>query len=156
LACSGYDFETRGVYEAPLSKLRVEVAGRGHVKAGEDVTDLKLGFAQFCPLPGGAAAAVVVTFPGGASGPQWEVQSPTPVRAILPWNVTHLEGQLRLAGHKTLDAAELAESARTVEGALGGPKGIVLGGQSARLRVLSTRFSRERARAAAPTPCGSL
>ena len=155
--CSGYDFQTRGVYEAPLSNLRFEVAGQGHVSPGEDVTTHGSGFVHFCPLSGSAAVPVLVTFIGGTTGVRWEISSPKPVRALMPWTVTNLEDRLRFAGHTALDAAELTESIRTVDSALAGPKGIVLRGQSARLSVRSTRILREKARAPAkPSTCSSI
>ncbi len=157
VACTGYDFQTRGVYEAPASHLRFEVVGGGRVNSGQDVADRGTGFALFCPTHGVSAAPVLVTLSGAPGFVNWEVQSPKPMRAKMTWNAASLEDRLRVAGHARLDAAELAESVNTVGSALGGPKGIVLRGQSTRLNVISARFSRKRATTpATPSGCSSI
>lgn len=135
-ACTDSTFCTRGVYEAPASKLRLTVLGRGTIPAGQDTTERYSGQARLCPT-GGGGRALDLHFTGRV------VRAGRPGSALSPldWSwrdrIQRLTAQLRGAGHdQPLVSAELDELAQAIEGALSGPKGTLLVGQSKRLRVV--------------------
>ncbi|MCA9626672.1 MAG: hypothetical protein KC766_03350 [Myxococcales bacterium] len=139
IACSGYDFWTHGRYAAPKSGFTMEVAGDGHVDFGEDTTSTYHGFVQICPTtPSGGRVSLM--FPGGTAKPSWTVSALKSSGG--DWTRAELERQLRAAGYLSLDPAELDEAVGVAGGALAGPKGITLPGQSHHLKVLSARFDR--------------
>lgn len=158
---TGYPFHSRGVYEAPRSGYRFEVVGSGSVAAGADVSDSGSGLVRFCPLLGTSAATLSLELRAGSGSARYEISGTVAEKGSAPWgsrdSVVTLQTELSKAGYAHLDKTELEESVRAIEGALAGPKGTIVAGQSRALGVVSTTL----ARSAPPgplrsSPCGAF
>ena len=137
-----YQFRTSAVYEAPRGRYLIRIDAHGIVRAGHDVSEQASGELRVSPSgePGpGAPAAISIGlarrdnriligdgWPGDGSGPAPEAV------------VTGLLSQ----GGYSIHQDELEEIAQVIEGALAGPKGTRMPGQTRVLRVVSTSFDR--------------
>jgi hypothetical protein len=155
---TGYPFNSRAVYEAPRSGFRFEVLAAGKVAPGADLSDTGSGSVRFCPLPGSSGAALTFALVTARGRVDVELAG---AKTSAAWGSTSstatLRSELARAGYAPLDAAELEESARAIDGVLSGPKGTVLHGQSRALGVLSTRLNRAAPGApSTPSTCGTF
>ena len=133
-----YDFETVALYEAPVSGYRIEIRGRGIVRAGQDLKGLSSGRATIVPLGPVPVRPIEIrlagmqqaefTIEGLKSGPISR-SGPGPLRELLA-----------SAGYGPLADDEVAETHEAINGVLSGPKGTLMEGQSKRLRVVRTQF----------------
>ena len=151
---TGYPFHSRGVYEAPRSGYRFEVLGEGHVAPGEDVTSTGSGVVRLCV----GATALTLHVSASASAARYELGT---TKGSVPWTPRDREASLRTllgkAGAARLDAAEIEESVRAVDGVLAGPKGTLLGGQTRSLGVVTTTLARSTAPGPlTPSACGTF
>ena len=161
---TGYPFSSRAVYGAPHTGLRAEITASGHVAAGEDLASTGTGRVILCPVGPSAAATVPIQLefrPHASGSMTWTLESTPAQHGTATWTgrdaAANLEGRLRAAGYLHVEAAERDEFVLAIDGAIHGPKGTYMDGQTHALRVLGVRF--DRTRAALPThasPCGSF
>lgn len=137
---TGYDYDISAVYRAPKSGLVVEVHTNGHVPAGADTADSGRGEVRIRP-EAGTADLIVMTI---RDDREWTYRIGSGSPQVGIWRIREREstltGLLADAGYETRDAAEIEEIVRAISGALGGPKSIMLKGQSNAIEVLTTHF----------------
>jgi hypothetical protein len=137
LACQrDYRFHTLARYEAPAGRYQVEIHAQGLVRAGADLSAESSGAVEFRPLPAsfGHRGRLDVR---SAEGQTFEVD----LLGSRPCQETG--GLARLLGewgYSGLSPDEVAETCRAIEGAILGPKGTLMAGQTTSLRVLETTF----------------
>lgn len=133
-----YDFETVAAYEAPVSGYRIEVRGRGVVRAGHDLSEESSGSATIVPLGTIPGRPIEIRLAGrlqaeftieGLKGGQLNRSGPEPLAELLA-----------SAGYGPLSEEEVIETHAVINGVLSGPKGTTMQGQAKSLRVVSTRF----------------
>lgn len=136
-------FETVAVYEAPKSGYRLEVIATGTIKDGADVCDGACeGEAKIVPKEQSAAKrAVRLTIrnydivqtmvdeleQGGVKGADAEESK-------------KISNLLLKAGYKQLAPDEIDETVRAIRGAVAGPKGTMMQGQTRHLAVIDIDF----------------
>jgi hypothetical protein len=126
VACQrDYQFDTTAHYQAPVGRYELFVHAAGVVRAGADVSNASSAEVRIAPLP---------SAPGGEIRMRITLPRPAPSDP----NVADL---LRQHGYSGTDE-ESAEVQRAIEGALAGPKGTLMEGQSKALRVIEVKFSR--------------
>jgi hypothetical protein len=138
--CRGYDFRTLAVYNAPRSRFRLVALTEGTVKAGEDVTDRGRGTVVVCPLSPGARAIELRFAPGAAVAFAIDKGA----KGSLSWGfraaAPSLSRVLKLGAYPTPRARELDEAVQVIDGALAGPKGTYMSGQTKSVDVVRVDF----------------
>jgi hypothetical protein len=137
----GSNFSTGATYHAPTSGFQITISGEGFVPPGADVADKSEWEAVVTPL--GSSAGKVITI---------RAQPDVPVRCIvdsqpavdLPGGSMVSSGSLRRtlesAGYTNLSEAEIEEAARAIDGVAGGPKVMLLPGQTKSLTVVEATY----------------
>jgi hypothetical protein len=130
-----YRFETCARYEAPLGRYEVAIRARGIVRAGHDVSQEATADVRIAPLQSTTVPAIrlVVTLPHDLA---YEVANGEASRVIWPPVQGTFAELLQRHGYDG-SADEITELQRAIEGALAGPKGTMMEGQSRSLRVRS-------------------
>ena len=133
-----YDFETEAVYEAPLSGYRIEIHGRGVVRAGHDLSEESSGTAAIGPIGAISARPIEIQL-AGIRDAEFTIEG---LRSgqISRSGSEPLGELLGSAGYGPLSEDEVRETHAVINGVLAGPKGTTLEGQSKSLRVVSMRF----------------
>lgn len=133
-----YEFETVAVYEALASGYRIEIHGRGVVRAGQDLSDQSSGTATIVSLGSTPLPPIELRLTGiqhaaftvqGLKSGQLSRSSPAPLGELLA-----------SAGYGPLVEDEVAQTHEAINGVLSGPKMTLVEGQSTSLRVVRTRF----------------
>ena len=159
-------FRFYGEYEAEQSHYRIQLISQGYVKAGDDLADSAFALVQICPTGQSSAKAfrlMLTATPGqwtrvesnDVAIPSTEVNWRTP----QAW----LKEALWQAGYRDLPEQELTGSAKVMDSALTGPKGVILKGQIKSLIVhrddivygyeISKERPKERIRSSELPPC---
>ena len=126
-----YQFKTTAIYRLSDEQCTIRFETHGIVRAGADVSRESEG--QFIVQRTGAPPArVPIVLENGE--PALEAARGAEIERVL-------ESRLTTAGCPPTPG-ERAEIRRALEGALSGPKGTLMDGQSKTLKVLSVRFDR--------------
>jgi hypothetical protein len=126
-----YRFTTVAVYAAPHSACTIRLETRGIVRAGADVSRESTGTLTLRREPPGAPA-LRLPLVLGDDGPRIDGE---------PAATAPLGARLAQSGC-TPEAGELKEIRSAIEGALSGPKGTLMAGQTKVLKVTSVQFDR--------------
>ena len=122
-ACQqGYRFHTVARYRAPAGRYEVRIRAEGTVPAGADLSDVAHGVVEITPTEGSPGSSV-----------RFEASRPESI------NDEGLAAALRRGGYAS-PPAEFDEVQRAIEGALCGPKGTFMEGQTQMVQVLETTF----------------
>lgn len=137
---TGYNYDITAFYRAPKSGLVVEVDTNGHVPAGADTSDSGQGEVTIRPAAD-TADSIVLNFEAD-TGLTYRVGSGASHTGKWSFRESEntLTSVLARAKYTTRDAAEIAELVRAINGALGGPKSVILDGQSTSIEVMSVRL----------------
>jgi hypothetical protein len=128
-------FKTSAVYEAAPGRCTMRLQTQGVVRAGDDLArdaEGRLTLSSSAQAPGAPPLDAVVALRSGtltmdgAVGPG--------IDTLIAVNLTAVGCDLTPAGQ--------AELRRAIDGALTGPKGTLMEGQTKALRVVSVRFDR--------------
>jgi len=120
-----HGFQTHAVYRAPLNRFELTVDVSGVVLAGHDVSDNATGCVRVTSLDDAAPVSVELELDGSV-------------------NMVSLQQILSTAGLEVASRDELRECVQVINGALGGPKGTTLKGQSESLEVIEVTAKYER------------
>lgn len=132
-----FRFQTTAVYEAPATGYRLEIEAAGSVEAGDDLSERSEGTARISPLGEADRIPLRLTFSESDTlTVQFGDRSPETSTRFRRDRDSTLHSLLVRAGYERVDAAEVRESARAIDGALAGPKGTTMEGQSEALRVI--------------------
>jgi hypothetical protein len=138
-ACQRDDpFHTVAVYEAPRGRYSLRIEAEGRVRAGHDLSEQALARVAVTPLPGAppsSASRLTFTVSLRDGRIQFGNDSGSEPSAAA------LSRRLAPAGY-SVNADEAEEMASACEGALLGPKGTLMTGQTKTIRVVSTAFER--------------
>lgn len=139
----GYEFRTVGLYEAPRSGYSIEISALGFVRAGHDLSDSSSAVAHIRPLDGRKGRLIDLTFEGlertrFAIGGSEQGE----IRRTFRSGPRALADLLARAGYEEISGDEVEETHAVINGALSGPKGTTLRGQSKVLKVVRVDFSR--------------
>jgi hypothetical protein len=146
-------FRFHGTYEATQSGFRAYVISQGTQKFGSDLSESAYALVQFCPLRRSSGNPVLATF---RTNPDSWIQMECEDPPVPPsdWSAHTapqlLAGLLAEASYQRLDTTEVSAIARAISGALAGPKGAILVGQTQQIRVVRAdvvhgwRFGRDR------------
>jgi hypothetical protein len=136
-------FRFHGEYGASRSGYRVQTLSEGFVEPGSDVAETAVAVVQICPVGHSGIRPVRMTL---TSTPGRSIRMECSETGVLDveWNGKTSEGLLRgllsTLGYRNLDPEELLGSVKVIENSLAGPKGVVLEGQIASLRVIKTEI----------------
>ena len=141
LACdSAHSFVTKGSYVAPTGHFTLTVSASGIVPAGADVADTSRGVARLCAS--GVRAhdiAFSIARPGAL---EYVVAESGVTGSWLRFPPdTELAAVLAQAGFTGVTRAEAREVLRVLSGALSGPKGLVMEGQTSIFASVRTDIS---------------
>jgi hypothetical protein len=128
-------FKTSAVYETGDGRCTMRLETRGIVRAGDDLArdaEGRLTLSSATQAPGAPPLDAVVVLRSGA----------LTIDGALGAEIDTLLGADLAAVGCSPTADERAELRRAIEGALVGPKGTLMDGQTKTLRVLSVRFER--------------
>jgi hypothetical protein len=136
---TGYDFETSAVYVADKSGITLELHAKGAVAPGEDVgTGDVVGTIRLR-----TSAADAISFETTAGKLTELVCRSGKARIASPDGAAaSFTACLGSMGYSGVDAAEMEELVKVIEGAAAGPKGTYMKGQTRHLRVEKTEFVR--------------
>ncbi len=134
--CGDSKFRTSATYQAPDSEFSVTLETIGTVLSGRDLSDNGSGHARIESMVADAKGSVDLEFTGTRyvtyrlpSGPPGSMPWPPP-------NAGALRGLLERGGVAVASDDELQETLDALNGALAGPKGTLLEGQTKHLRVV--------------------
>jgi hypothetical protein len=142
---AGYNFDIHAVYSAPKSGLIMEIDALGHVQSGDDISENGWGEVRIRSSTGQMNHVTLAFRSDIDGGYRCEVNSKT----VVPWNFREKQNTFTAAvvgtGFSDPDPVEVAELVRAIDGALGGPKSLIMKGQSTTIDVVSTRHERKKA-----------
>jgi len=139
LACQrDYRFRTVARYEAPAGHYQVEIHAQGLVRGGADLSAESGATVEFNPSPASSGQRVRLDV-RAVEGQTFEIETlgSRPCQEGEGQGLARLLGQ---RGYSELSLEEVAETCRAIQGAILGPKGTLMAGQTRSLRVLETRF----------------
>lgn len=137
MACqTDYRFRTVARYEAPAGRYQVEIHAQGLVRAGADLSTESNATVEFRPSPASSGQRSRFDV-RSVEGQTFEVELLGSRPCLETGGLARLLGEW---GYSGLSPDEVAETCRAIEGALSGPKGTLMAGQSRSLRVLETTF----------------
>ena len=135
LACQqDYRFRTVARYEAPAGRYQVEIHAQGLVRAGADLSAQSNAAVEFRPLPASSGRRSRLDV-RSVEGQTFEVDLLGSRPCLEPGGLARLLGEW---GYSGSSPDEVAETCRAIEGAILGPKGTLMAGQTRSLRVLET------------------
>jgi hypothetical protein len=135
---TGYNYLISAVYHAPLSGFELTINSKGHVRAGADTSDTYQGIVKIEPLDNKGKKNVALAF---IDNDQVSYKINSAKNQQAKWGfreaLKSLNAILKKAGYVTLNENELKETIRAIGGAFGGPKGVMLNGQTEYLKVIN-------------------
>jgi hypothetical protein len=138
---TGYSYKICAVYEAPQSQFRVTIYSEGYIEAGADTSDTYKGKIKIAPLSQ-KGKNILLMFQDNN-----EVSYRIESGRIVNWKWGFRDNQrtlidiLTTSGYTNIDGNEIRASIRAIGGAFGGPKGVILEGQSQPLKVIEIDLS---------------
>lgn len=138
-SCKSNEFKLKGIYQAPKSQYRVEIASDGKIDPGADISKDSFTKANVMSIRGLQPEFTIevenkpdrkmVTLKMKDSQKQYEAGD---VEKILR------EG-LQASGYKVMDTGETKETAAAIYGASSGWKGAIMEGQAKYIKVIEVK-----------------
>jgi hypothetical protein len=130
-------------YEAVHSGYRIRLVSMGIVKPGDDLASTAFAVVNLCPTRSSIGRALQMTLTSQPK--QWvklDCESLNIRSEDLQWKTSEnvLASMLKRSGYDSLVPEEIQGSLRVMLSSLNGPKGVILEGQIATVRVLDTKI----------------
>jgi hypothetical protein len=140
---TGYKFKINAVYEASVSGFKMSVASNGYVKSGSDMAETYEGRVIIESLAeADSKRKIILYFSSSSDELIYEIGSGGKLKAAWGFreDIKSMNNILRAAGYGNILVDEIRESIGAMGGALNGPKGVILDGQSKYIKVIEVDY----------------